>query len=191
MHPLFSTARPRLFAAAFALLLAPLSTHATTPTAPTAGTITPEQADRQWQQASARYASVRQALLQMVATGAARGPYRPDWASLRQYHVPAWYNDARFGIFIHWGLYAVPAFANEWYPRNMYDRSSREHAHQIASYGRRVATIGLTDDLLELVVGDDVQSIDRRDGRALPIGKAQARADYLFEQRARIPWHPD
>jgi len=129
------TVRPRLFAAAIALLLTLPCVRAATPTAPTAGTITPEQADRQWQQASARYAPARRALLRIVAAGAARGPYRPDWAALRRYRAPAWYGDAKFGIFIHWGLYAVPAFANEWYPHNMYDRRSREHAHQLASYG--------------------------------------------------------
>ena len=30
--------------------------------------------------------------------------------------VSAWYAAAKFGIFIHWGVYSVPAFANEWYP---------------------------------------------------------------------------
>ena len=31
--------------------------------------------------------------------------------------MPEWYRDAKFGIFIHWGVYSVPAFGNEWYPR--------------------------------------------------------------------------
>ena len=35
------------------------------------------------------------------------GPFEPTWASLRNYQVPRWYQDAKFGIFVHWGVYAV------------------------------------------------------------------------------------
>ena len=35
--------------------------------------------------------------------------YQPTWESLRRYRVPDWFRDAKFGIFIHWGVYAVPA----------------------------------------------------------------------------------
>jgi alpha-L-fucosidase len=37
--------------------------------------------------------------------------YQPDWASLDQRPTPSWYTNARFGIFIHWGVYSVPAYA--------------------------------------------------------------------------------
>ncbi|HEY4388299.1 MAG TPA: alpha-L-fucosidase, partial [Ktedonobacteraceae bacterium] len=50
----------------------------------------------------------------------ANGPFDKTWESLKSYRVPSWYEDAKFGIFIHWGVYSVPAFGNEWYPRNMY-----------------------------------------------------------------------
>lgn len=63
------------------------------------------------------------------------GPYQDTWASLCRYQVPQWYRDAKFGIFIHWGVYSVPAFANEWYPRNMYMQDSKEFAHHVATYG--------------------------------------------------------
>lgn len=55
--------------------------------------------------------------------------YEANWESLKQYTVPQWFKDAKFGIFIHWGVYSVPAFGNEWYPRNMYivDRPEFEH----------------------------------------------------------------
>ncbi len=42
------------------------------------------------------------------------GPYRPTTESLRKHRVPQWFEDAKFGIFIHWGPYAVPAY-HEWY----------------------------------------------------------------------------
>lgn len=63
------------------------------------------------------------------------GSYKASWESLQQYRVPAWYQDAKFGIFIHWGVYSVPAFANEWYPRNMYIQGSQEFEHHIKTYG--------------------------------------------------------
>lgn len=63
------------------------------------------------------------------------GPYTPTWESLSRVGVPDWYADAKFGIFIHWGPYCVPAFGNEWYPRNMYLRGTPEFAHHVARYG--------------------------------------------------------
>ncbi len=70
-------------------------------------------------------------------TGATGPPFRyeANWESLRSYTVPGWYQDAKFGIFIHWGVYAVPAFGSEWYPRNMYQQGSREFEHHVATYG--------------------------------------------------------
>lgn len=67
-----------------------------------------------------------------------RGPYRDTWESLSSYHVPEWYRKAKFGIFIHWGIYSVPAFSNEWYSRNMYIQGSPEYEHHIKTYGRHV-----------------------------------------------------
>jgi len=53
--------------------------------------------------------------------------YKANWESLQDYVVPEWFRDAKLGIFIHWGVYAVPAFDNEWYPRFMYrDEVSRK-----------------------------------------------------------------
>jgi alpha-L-fucosidase len=63
------------------------------------------------------------------------GPFAADWESLKGYRIPAWFEDAKFGIFLHWGVYGVPAFGNEWYPRNMYQPDSKEHAHHVATYG--------------------------------------------------------
>lgn len=47
--------------------------------------------------------------------------YEPNWESIKaNYKDPAWFNNQKFGIFIHWGAYSVPAFGSEWYPRKMY-----------------------------------------------------------------------
>jgi alpha-L-fucosidase len=65
----------------------------------------------------------------------ARGPFHASWDSLEKYEVPEWYRDAKFGIFIHWGVYSVPAFDSEWYPRNMYIVGSPVFKHHVATYG--------------------------------------------------------
>ena len=74
-------------------------------------------------------------ILQTVEAISTQGPFQPSWDSLIQYEVPEWYRDAKFGIFIHWGPYCVPAFGNEWYPRNMYQPDSPEFKHHIETYG--------------------------------------------------------
>lgn len=61
--------------------------------------------------------------------------YSATWESLRQYQCPEWFKDAKFGIFIHWGVYSVPAFQSEWYPHNMYQKGSESYEHHIAKYG--------------------------------------------------------
>ena len=69
----------------------------------------------------------------------AQGRFEPTWESLKQYTIPEWYIDAKFGIFIHWGLYSVPAFGNEWYARNMYQQGRPEFEHHIKTYGPQTA----------------------------------------------------
>ena len=53
------------------------------------------------------------------------GKYKDNWASLSGHKAPDWFTDGKFGIFIHFGLYAVPGFGNEWYSRSMYDKNCR------------------------------------------------------------------
>ena len=112
-------------------VLAQDSSSSTKPTA----SQSPQEMDQAWQKASAKYDAARKALLTSVDRTANAGPYRPDWESLRRYEAPDWYKDAKFGIFIHWGVYSVPAFGNEWYPRNMYQEGSDEYKHHLATYG--------------------------------------------------------
>ncbi len=102
--------------------------------APTASA-NPATIDEAWRKASSKYDSARDAILQEVDTVNSQGTYRADWQSLQTYQVPEWYKDAKFGIFIHWGVYAVPAFGSEWYPRQMYVTGSEEYKHHIATYG--------------------------------------------------------
>ena len=96
---------------------------------------TPQQIDETWQKGSSKYDGARKSLLSEADRVSSGGPYRADWESLRNYEVPDWYKDAKFGIFIHWGVYSVPAFGSEWYPREMYQEGSKEYKHHLATYG--------------------------------------------------------
>ncbi|MEJ0103697.1 MAG: alpha-L-fucosidase [Bacteroidota bacterium] len=71
----------------------------------------------------------------MVLQVNAQERYQANWESLKKYQVPDWFRDAKFGIFIHWGVYSVPAFGSEWYPRNMYEKGSPEFKHHVETYG--------------------------------------------------------
>jgi len=66
------------------------------------------------------------------------------WASLSAFKMPRWFEDAKFGIFVHWGLYSIPAYNNEWYSRNMYIKDSDEYKHHIKTYGPHT-TFGYKD----------------------------------------------
>lgn len=82
--------------------------------------------------------------------------YYANWASLNAHPIPQWYEDCKLGIFIHWGIYSVPAFANpsyqlgeipterDWYINNpyaeWYENSVRvgegpTYEHHVKTYG--------------------------------------------------------
>ena len=96
---------------------------------------TPNADDLIWQKAVQRFDAKRAALIRQVDGEGRAGPFHPDWDSLMHYQVPLWYEGAKFGIFIHWGVYSVPAFGSEWYPRLMYQPGTREFKHHVATYG--------------------------------------------------------
>lgn len=73
--------------------------------------------------------------LKMIQKVIDSGPYKDDWESLSAYEVPKWYEKLRFGIFIHYGVFSVPAFDTEWYPRMMYVKDSKAYKHHIETYG--------------------------------------------------------
>ncbi len=59
-------------------------------------------------------------VLLCAASAASAQRFTPDWQSIDSRPTPQWWRDAKFGIFIHWGVYSVPAFATkgeyaEWY----------------------------------------------------------------------------
>lgn len=62
--------------------------------------------------------------------------YSEDWKSLRKHNeAPQWFKDSKLGIYFHWGLYSVPAFDSEWYPRNMHFKDHKVYKYHVAHYG--------------------------------------------------------
>ena len=73
--------------------------------------------------------------------------YSASYESLANYTAPEWYEDAKLGFWVHWGVYSVPAFsgdhAAEWYGRWMYsldgqsenNRGFATHKHHVETYG--------------------------------------------------------
>ena len=64
---------------------------------------------------------VVEAAAKSITTKIPSGPFKPTWESLQaNYKVPDWYAGAKFGLCMHWGVYAVRAYHNEWYEKHMY-----------------------------------------------------------------------
>jgi alpha-L-fucosidase len=65
----------------------------------------------------------------------AAGPFQPTWDSLSsQYQTPAWFRDAKFGIWAHWGPQCQPEHG-DWYARSMYMQGSADYKSHLAEYG--------------------------------------------------------
>jgi alpha-L-fucosidase len=65
-----------------------------------------------------------------------RPKYIEEWHSLYEHNeAPEWFRDSKLGIYFHWGVYSVPAFGSEWYPRNMHIKESKVHQHHVQTYG--------------------------------------------------------
>jgi alpha-L-fucosidase len=60
--------------------------------------------------------------------------FQPTLESLKNYECPAWFRDAKFGIWAHWGPQSVP-MVGDWYARHMYDQGSGQYNHHVATYG--------------------------------------------------------
>ncbi|MBI9018892.1 MAG: alpha-L-fucosidase [Phycisphaerae bacterium] len=69
------------------------------------------------------------------------GPFEAEWESLQGHDDPEWFMDAKFGIYTHWGVYSVPEFGNEWYPKWMYAKGY-EHRVRGNYYDHHVKTYG-------------------------------------------------
>ncbi len=74
--------------------------------------------------------------LEIIDNVIENGKFKDNWESLSQFKIPSWYRENRFGIFIHWGVYSVPAYFNEWYPRLMYIKGHPAAKYHEKHFGR-------------------------------------------------------
>jgi alpha-L-fucosidase len=73
----------------------------------------------------------------------AQKKYLPEWESLDSHKIPSWYDDAKIGLSMHWGVYSVPAWAPreegisyaEWYGYNMTVKGSPTFNYHVRNYG--------------------------------------------------------
>lgn len=111
-------------------------------------------------------AAVSVAALAAETTAAAPRRYEPTYGSLEKHPLSAWFDDAKLGIFIHWGVYSVPAFAPpteqfgklpereffkrnpyaEWYFNSMRLEGTATQAHHRKTYGADFDYYRFTDD---------------------------------------------
>lgn len=77
----------------------------------------------------------KQEYLEEIQRVIEEGPYEDTWESLARHPIPQWYQNAKLGFFIHWGLYSVPAYGSEWYPTHMYEVGSDTWNHHRETYG--------------------------------------------------------
>jgi alpha-L-fucosidase len=82
--------------------------------------------------------------VKQIPTPMAPGPVKPTWKSLEEnYHVPSWFAGAKFGIFMHFGIFSVPAHGSEWYEKSLY--------------------AGGNDSVLKVIAGND-RALDANQG---------------------------
>ncbi|KAH6932268.1 hypothetical protein HPB50_004141 [Hyalomma asiaticum] len=51
----------------------------------------------------------------VLAGSSSASRYTPEWRSLDTRPLPTWFDDAKIGVFVHWGVYSVPSFGSEWF----------------------------------------------------------------------------
>jgi alpha-L-fucosidase len=64
----------------------------------------------------------------------AAGPFKGTRESLKDYRVPNWYRDAKFGIWAHWGPQSAAEYG-DWYARNMYIQGQKQYDYHVKTYG--------------------------------------------------------
>jgi alpha-L-fucosidase len=119
------------------------------------------------------------------------GPYTDTWESLAGWTYPRWFTEAKFGIFVHWGVYSVPAFGSEWYPRNMYRAGSKEFEHHVATYGSQ-RDFGYKDFIPAFTMDRydprDMAALFRRAGAQFVVPVAEHHDGFTMYDEPRTRW---
>jgi alpha-L-fucosidase len=99
-----------------------------------------------------------QTLITLIDIPTAEGPYSADISSIREHQCPEWFKDAKFGMFVDWGLYSVGGWAPksekgamypDWYMYNMLDGKTKEYHEK--TWGKNF----MPDDFIPLFTADD------------------------------------
>ena len=77
----------------------------------------------------------------------AQAPYKPTWESLDSHKMPQWYDDAKIGLSMHWGVYSVSSWAPrengisyaEWYGFRMHEQGNPTVDYHLENYGENFA----------------------------------------------------
>lgn len=118
------------------------------------------------------------------------GPFQADWDSIRKgYRTPAWFEDAKFGIFMHWGLYSVSAYRSEWYEKHMYASFLQWHTEKFGP----PETFGYKD-LIPLFKADkwnpdDWVDLFQKSGARLVMPCAQHHDNFALWDSALTPYN--
>lgn len=81
----------------------------------------------------------------ILAQNSKQVPYQPTWESLDKHQIPKWYDNAKIGLSIHWGVYSVPAWAPreseisyaEWYGFRMHEAGNPAVEYHKENYGEK------------------------------------------------------
>lgn len=95
--------------------------------------------------------------------------YQPNWESIDTRPVPQWFKDAKFGIFIHWGVYAVPGWSSkgqyaEWYQYGLQTNDTARQRFHKAKFGDRTYYDLAKDFKAELFKPDDWAKLFEQSG---------------------------
>lgn len=95
--------------------------------------------------------------------------YQPNWESLDKRPTPTWFTDAKFGIFIHWGVYAVPGWCTkgnyaEWYQEGLQGNDTARQKYHKAKFGNRTYYDLANDFKAELFQPDEWAKVFEQSG---------------------------
>ncbi len=105
----------------------------------------------------------------LISVSASAQTYQPNWESLDKRPTPQWFKDSKFGIFIHWGVYAVPGWSTkgnyaEWYQQGLQTKDTARQIFHKAKFGNRTYYDLANDFKAELFNPDDWAKLFERSG---------------------------
>ena len=96
--------------------------------------VTPSATPKEENRLTVEDTSVKESNGSLATDPLAPGPFTPDYASLKAYRCPEWYQDAKFGMWAHWGPQGVDEIG-DWYARNMYIQGKGTYDYHLAHHG--------------------------------------------------------